>query len=290
MTASGRLACAQALALARELEIPPVVCERVAAAPVWEQPDWLRTSRELTDPSQAAAAWRQLDAALAGQDPDGMGLLALYLAAACRTRQKARACGIPDEVFLATMGCLARFLRETHARSGRLRFDRGFWAWRQLSGRLFRLGTLEYEYRLLAPDEPLPPQMRPGAPILSVHIPSDALLREDSLAESYARALPFFAQYGAALCPAGMPQAILCSTWLLSPELYKFLPADGGIRRFADGYRLYASDPDDPSVFEWLFDGKEPPAPLPQRTRLQRAVAAYLKAGGRIGIGYGVKL
>lgn len=280
----------QALALAEELGLPAPVRQAVAAAPVWRRPDWLATAQGLTNPSRAAAAWRQLEAALAGDDPDGMALFTLYLAAACTAREINGARGIPDDVFLATMGCFGRFLQEARVRCGRFCFDRAFWAWRQLSGQLFRLGTLEFEYRLLQPDEPAPPQGQAGTPVLSVHIPSDAVLTEAALADSYARALPFFAQYGAALAPAGAPQTLLCHSWLLSPGLYELLPAGSGIRRFADGYRLYASDPDDSSFYEWLFAGRQPPQPLPQTTSLQRAVCAYLQAGGRIGSGYGIKL
>ena len=44
-------------------------------------------------------------------------------------------------------GLLFRFLLEAKARSGQFIFDRAFWGWRHLSCRLFRVGTLEFEYR-----------------------------------------------------------------------------------------------------------------------------------------------
>ena len=111
------------------------------------------------------------------------------------------------------------FLREAKARSGRFIFDRAFWAWRHLACRLFRLGTLEFEYRAAGADEPLPSGIGPGTPVLSVHIPSDARLSDDALPGSYGQADEFFALHGPALCKSGMPRAVLCGTWLLSPAL-----------------------------------------------------------------------
>ena len=44
-------------------------------------------------------------------------------------------------------GLLFRFLLEAKARSGQFIFDCAFWGWRHLACRLFRVGTLEFEYR-----------------------------------------------------------------------------------------------------------------------------------------------
>ena len=44
-------------------------------------------------------------------------------------------------------GLLFRFLLEAKAHSGQFIFDCAFWGWRHLACRLFRVGTLEFEYR-----------------------------------------------------------------------------------------------------------------------------------------------
>ncbi|MBD5093046.1 MAG: DUF5596 domain-containing protein [Subdoligranulum sp.] len=277
------------LALARELALPDAVCERLAESAGWSlREDGAAQCMALTDPDDAPHAWALLHDALAVKDADGMGMLALYLAAACHTRARYRELGMPDEVFFDTMGCFSRFLEETRQSTGHFVFDRGFWAWRQLSCRLFRLGTLEFEYRTVAPHEPLPPGLAPGDAILSVHIPSDACLSDAALRDSYNMAQCFFAGPGAAVCAQGMPHTVLCRTWLLAPALKTLLPAGSGILRFGADYVLYIEEPENEDFYRWLFGGKKPLEQLPRETSLQRAVAAHLAQGGKIGAAGGV--
>lgn len=276
------------LALAREIDLHPSVRERIAEALT---PSFLDEHAaaciRLTESGSASDAWKALETALAGTDPNGMRLLALYLSAACVTREKYREAGVSDHVFIDTMGCFSRFLRDEIARNGAYGFSRGFWAWRQLSLRLFRLGTLEFEYYLAKENEPLPPGIAPGMPMLSVHIPSDARLKDGDLRDSYRQAGEFFAGIGARFCPQGAPQAMFCHTWLLSRALRGLLPAQSGILRFGSDYEIYADDLADESFYTWLFACKKPPEPLPVETSLQRAVCAHLEKGGIIGAAYG---
>lgn len=214
-----------------------------------------------------------------------MAQLAVMLAAVCRTEKRYRREDIPAEVFLSTMDCFRRFLEETHARTGQWAFDRGFWTWRQTGGLLFRLGTLEFEYRRIRPG-PRPAGLEAEAPVLSVHIPSDAVLGREELDESYSIVRQFFSQEK--LCPWGKPKAVVCGSWLLAPALNGLLPEDSGIWRFARDYRLYDVDEEDQEFYEWLFGGCKLMEELPERTSLQRAVKAHLAAGGRLGMARGV--
>ena len=216
-------------------------------------------------------------------------MLAAALAGACRTRRAYRERNIPDEIFLNTMGCFRRFLMETHEMSGRWAFDRGFWTWRQTGCLLFRLGTLEFEYCGPMRGEHRPKELA-EAPVVNVHIPSDAVLTREELDRSYDRAERFFAEEGHALCHQGPPRAVLCGTWLLAPALAELLPEGSGIRCFAGDYRLYAVEEDAPDFYRWLF-GSEEPLPvkaLPERTSLQRRAKARLAAGGKIGAACGI--
>ena len=218
-----------------------------------------------------------------------MAQLAAALAGACCTRRAYRERNIPDEIFLNTMGCFRRFLMETHEMSGRWAFDRGFWTWRQTGCLLFRLGTLEFEYCGPMRGEHRPKELA-EAPVVNVHIPSDAILTREELDRSYDRAERFFAEEGHALCHQGPPRAVLCGTWLLAPALAELLPEGSGIRCFAGDYRLYAVEEDAPDFYRWLF-GSEEPLPveaLPERTSLQRRAKARLAAGGKIGAACGI--
>lgn len=272
------------LTLAGRLNLPGEVLEPLAMV-AKALPEGLPVG-QLTEPEAAAAAWKAITAQLpVWQENNGMAQLAVMLAAACRTEERYRREGIPENVFLPTMDCFRRFLEETHARTGQWAFDRGFWTWRQTAGLLFRLGTLEFEYRRMRPG-PRPEGIEAEAPVLSVHIPSDAVLEREELDSSYNMALRFFSQES--LCPFGRPRAMVCSSWLLAPALDGLLPENSGIRRFAGDYRLYDVDEEDQEFYEWLFGGNKPLEELPEHTSLQRAVKAHLAAGGRLGMARGV--
>lgn len=235
----------------------------------------------------AQAAQQTLAAQLAPiEGGTGLAQLAVHLAAAEHTRQRYRAAGADETVFIETMRCFSRFLTETHTNTGRWAFDRAFWTWRQLSCRLFRLGALEFEYRTA--DEAPPPGLKAGDALLAVHIPSDARLTDEALCASYAQMRRFFAEEGAVFCTQGAPKAVTCGTWLLAPALQPLLPAGSGIRRFASDYALYAVDENDGSFYQWLFGGSAPVGQLPERTSLQRAVKKHLSGGGKIGSARGV--
>lgn len=193
----------------------------------------VRLCARLTEPETARDAAQRISE-LFVQDPGGAAKLTLFLRAAC----------------------LARFVQEMRQRTGRPLFDREQWAWRQMCGRLFRLGTLEFEYVIVEKDACRPWGVQPGQAVLSVHIPGDRPLTEQSLRESYRQAAAFWEKYEAAFCPAGRPVLWCCDSWLLSPMLAQCLPASSAIRTFARAYELYDVDPADESFYFWLFGGK----------------------------------
>ena len=171
------------LTLAGRLNLPEAVLAPLAAA-AKALPEGLPVG-QLTEPEAAAAAWKTINAQLpVWQEDNGMAQLAVMLAAVCQAEERYHREGTPEDVFLPTMDCFRRFLEETHARTGQWAFDRGFWTWRQAAGLLFRLGTLEFEYRRMRPG-PRPEGLEAEAPVLSVHIPSDAVLERKELDTSY---------------------------------------------------------------------------------------------------------
>ena len=72
-------------------------------------------------------------------DENGFKKLKLMLTAALKSRRLYESAGIGGDVFLDTMKCFSRFVREHREAYGRYGFDRDFWVGRQLSLSLFRL-------------------------------------------------------------------------------------------------------------------------------------------------------
>ena len=227
------------------ITLPGEVTEQVLAFPA--VPDELLS--QLRTPELWPLGRAALKAYL-GADPDGLGELAGQLQCALKTRENYR---FSDEIYIETMKCCTRFLREHLESYGRYGFDRGFWTVRQLSGLLFRIGELEYEVR---------------SDGIHLHIPSDARLEAARLRQSWEAARTML---------GGAP--MLCHSWLLSPDLPGLLEADSRLLAFQRNFDIFDPVPNE-DFRQWVF--KDPGLPndrLPEDTRLQRALKAFLLAG-----------
>ena len=98
-------------ALCIELSIPGPAAEAcLAQAASAQAAPLLRHIPALLDASRAEAAMRELQAKCAPLSPNGLLELAVLLSAALEARKHYAARGVPDDVYLATMGCFSRFL------------------------------------------------------------------------------------------------------------------------------------------------------------------------------------
>ena len=228
-----------------KIALPDQVTERVLSVP--DVPEELLVqlrTQELWPLGRAAVK------AYLKPDADGFGELAAQLQCALKTRETYR---FSEEIFIETMKCFTRFVREHLESFGRYGFDRGFWTVRQLSGVLFRIGELEYETREDA---------------IHLHIPSDAVLEPERLRRSWEAAR--------ALLGAG---EMVCHSWLLSPDLPGLLDPDSRILDFQRNFAIHSPEPDE-SFRQWVF--KDPGCPdrqLPENTRLQRRLKTFILAG-----------
>lgn len=140
------------------------------------------------------------------------------------------------------------------------------WFTRHLNMRLFRLGRLQFETE---------------GDALHVHIPEGSPLLKKECDESFAQADRFF----------GREYKIYdCESWLLDPVLTQILPESSNILRFQQRFRITKVRYDIPQAEERIFgtvlENKED---YPEKSSLQRYAKKYLLAGGKIGMGYGVK-
>ena len=224
----------------------------------------------LTDPLHAERAERELEERLRGEKWD---VLACLLLAAASAHGEYVRLGIPEKVYVDTMGCFVRFVKEHRALTGEWGFDRGRWAWRATCLRIFRIGTLEYE--LLSGEKRA----------LSLHIPSDASLDLKACRSSHEAARTFFAAY----FPAYARAPVVCSSWLLHPALKELLGEESNIVRFQSLFDIVRVDEDDISYRAFVFrrtDGDI--ADYPENTTLQRRLKEHLLRGGHMGSALGI--
>lgn len=208
------------------------------------------------------------------EDVDGLIMLTSMLLAALKSYERYQMLGISDQIYFNTFACFTRFVKEHKESYGTYGFDRGWWTVRQLSLKLFRIDTLEYE--MIETD---------GVKELSIHIPSDAVLTTTNCRVSYEAAVNFFAYYYKEF----QYQYMSCHSWLLSPVLKEVLSEDSKILQFQKSFQITKEFPEDKDYLEWVYQrSKLPLEELPENTSLQRNLKEYLLKGNQVGTAYGV--
>lgn len=249
------------------------ICEKISMPPEVTQEilSYEPADRELlyplTEPASARDAYQALQAECSPAQK-GMDLLACLLSAAEITGEHYQEAGIDETIFIDTMQCFARFVMEYKASFGCYGFDRGWWTYRQLSMLLFRLGTLEYEYR-------------DDRRAIHIHIPTGADLSLPACAASLEACKAFTARF----FPERQRYRFrIGGSWLLSPVLKHLLPENCNIIRFQNCFTLTAWDQKDTDFLQWVYGRRDIPyQDLPEQTGLQRAMKRYLLQGGIVG-------
>ena len=219
-----------------------------------------------------------LDCLTGALDGYGLRILTTCLNAAIDSESEIYAPkGISDKIYTDTMSVLTVMVNEYYTIHGIYGFNSLRWIWRQLSGTLFRLGTLEFEMIRYDGDDATG-RLEKNTPLLSVHIPSNAVLSREEIDKSYAWAREFFSNTEYANAP------FYCWSWLLSPKLREMLPESSGILRFMNDYEIISEVPNSNSanirVFKKLYHS---PESLPEDTTLQRNLKKLILQGGNLG-------
>ena len=253
--------------LARKLDIPSEVVLRLSSVP--EAQPFLKGLCSAEYEKAASALHEAL-----GSDEGGYKILSAMLEAALLTREEYAVRGISEEIYLSTMGCFPRFIREHRESFGVYGFDRWWWTGRQTSLQLFRIGALEYE---LCTEN--------GKKLISVHIPSDAVLSEANVDNSLISARAFLKKY----FPEYGDAEFHCCSWLLSPALGELLPADSRINRFRTRFELLGVDENADDYKLWVYKNSSLSIDeFPETTTLQRVMKAFLMRGGKVGCAWGI--
>ncbi|MEU0739652.1 acyltransferase domain-containing protein [Streptomyces sp. NPDC006134] len=216
----------------------------------------------------------------------------VFVAALPYTRAYHRERGIPSDVTRRTLADLGRNMavhRRWHGEGG---LRETVWLARHFRGELFQLGRLQYERtrvgRRTAPVLAAAGlDAAPGTPCLDLHIPGfRGPLSPAACDHSLEMAREFFARH----FPEEPYRAAMCHSWLLDPQLRKYLDPESNIVRFQQRFRVAHEDtePDDTVPVRFVFGNPGLPVEgLPRRTSVERAVGDHLRAGGHWYIGHG---
>ncbi|MGW7257844.1 acyltransferase domain-containing protein [Streptomyces sp. NPDC054834] len=216
----------------------------------------------------------------------------VFLAAVPHARAYHRERGITADVSRRTLADLGRNLAAHRRRHGTAGVQSPRWLAHHFRGELYQLGRLQFERAALG--QRAAPGLAaaglraaPGDPCLAVHIPDfHGPLTPAACDRSVALARKFFALH----FPEEPYSTAVCHSWLLDPQLRRYLPAQSNIVRFQERFRLARQDtePADREPVRFVFgDPDLPVGELPRRTSVERAVGDHLRAGGHWYIGDG---
>lgn len=190
-----------------------------------------------------------------------------YLALVNPVRGYHREHGITDAVSWATLADLGRNLdidRRMHRQGWPVMQS---WLTLHARGGLYELGRLQHQR---------------GSTAVDLHITEAGPLTPQAVDASLDEARAFFPRH----FPDEHYTAFSCGSWLLDPQLLRYLPEDSNIARFQRRFELEPyQEPDgldcDVEVLRFVFRTLTTPLEqLPRRTVLERAVVDHLRAGG----------
>lgn len=123
------------------------------------------------------------------------------------------------------------------------------------------------------------PALSHGDPVLMLHIPSGGGMTPAACRESFAAAAEFFPRH----FPNEVPRAIVCVSWIFSPQLQEIFPPAANLCDFQRNLFLFpvASGPWDGLWFVFLTHGPLDLDHAPAETALQRGLLEFLRRGQR---------
>ncbi|MFF4354158.1 acyltransferase domain-containing protein [Streptomyces sp. NPDC001530] len=209
----------------------------------------------------------------------------VFIAALPYVRAYHRGRGVPEDVSRRTLADLGRHVAVHHRRVGTPGLLFPWWIALHFHGELFQLGRLQFQRARLGDRTGRAVAaaglgVGPGDPCLSLHITDfRGPLSPTACDRSLALAREFFARH----YPDEGYEVAVCHSWLLDPQLKRYLSADSNIIRFQDRFEAAYEEktPDDGVPIGFVFGDPELPVQeLPRRNSVERAVVDHLRAGG----------
>jgi len=238
-------------------------------------------------PTAPVFIWPDLD----GLDPAGR-LFYLHVIALCAPGARAylAGVGVPEDVIDSTFSSFVHHAAIHRRKHGSAGVDAGWWQLLALRGELLEIGRLQFHY-LVTGESTLCPVpwydeadaaalgagFRRGDAQLGLHIPEGPGFDPVTLDATLARAREVISR----AWPTDRRRVASCMSWLLDDHLGEYLAARSNILAFQRRFTMVPGGfDDDADTLEFVF--RLPGVALddlPQRTTLERAIVARLRAG-----------
>lgn len=213
--------------------------------------------------------------------------------------QKYWAEGTPEEIIRSTVYDITRLAVEYKKQTGKfgLSKENVIWLRHLYYTDIFQIGSLQFQqFKMVYLDEEgcgeaymsfsleQKARLPQGTSVVNVHIPKGADLSPQKVEDSFSTATLFFTSR----FDDFVPQAFLCYSWLLYPDLKELLPITSNIRSFAQRFKIIGTvcDPFGSGAVKHIYGRRYPNlASYPKHTQLQRnAIGNFSKLGMACGI------
>jgi len=274
--------------------------DRAEVAAQWEK---FKSEADLVELLAAIDTWLEVN--LGKPQPDfpiwddlferGASGRYLYLYAAAmgvdRVSKYFHSIGVSQVVISATLQVVPRHLTIYKKKWNHIGTDAGWWQLLTLRGVLLQCGSLQFHRlelgsSILAPHpwydeakaQELGPGFQPGDEIFGIHIPQGTDLSPSAVDQSLNSARVLLES----IWPSEKQRLFTLQSWLLDPQLRKFLKPESNIVRLQNRFTLLEGAPiADEDTLEFVF--RRPGVALedlPRNSSLERAVLSVLESGG----------
>ena len=158
-----------------------------------------------------------------------------------------------------------------------------YWFLHPMRGELFKVGRFEYMLRKASEvHETFPEKLGIDCWVLDMHIPGGGSMSREVTFSSWKEGLEFFS----ALYPDRKPEAVVCVSWIFSPDLPLFLPAESHLVALQDTVHIHPVTWSEIEGVPFIMGtSSENPDDWPDETSLQRAFKKHVKGGGLVRTG-----
>lgn len=183
--------------------------------------------------------------------------------------------GISLDIMTHTLQDTALWLRNYKKTNGCLGLASKAWIAVGFSGKLFRLGRMQFEMTTIKEDVNLP-SLKKGDPALEGHVPQGEPLDHDACLESYRAAFPFFEKYF-----NFSAKAVHLSTWMLDPVLNEIFPPTSNVLKWQADATILPETKTAPDLLRFIFG--HPTIDLktaPRDTTMRKRIIEHMESGG----------
>ena len=217
------------------------------------------------------------------KNPEENFLSALYQ---CETlEQRYTEMGIDQSILYNTLSDIKIWTDVWYGLSGKLGLKETGWIKNHLSGKLFRLGRLQFCMgRALLDIHGY--DVRQNDPVIEIHIPAEEKMRIEDCKSSIAQARLFFSKF----FPEYKYGCITCHSWLLDKNLAVFLGENSNILKFQNLFDVTSVEESD-ALLKYVFGWGVVRNNLQQyegTSGFSRKIKNYVLNGGVLFVGYGV--